>query len=101
LREELAEYELKVLCAIRNSALEGTSTTFGDIDGWRLQMPDGVHLCRQLLAHHAVLSHPFARDKGWSKQDLSEIEVKTDALMAHSHDKEAQERLRYLWRSAS
>jgi hypothetical protein len=95
-------YELKVLCpTIRNSILKGTSVTFDEIDTSRLEMPEGVFPYRRLLTHHSFLGHRFAQKQGWSTQDLSDVEVKADALMVYALDKEVQERVRYFWRSAS
>jgi hypothetical protein len=100
--EDTGGYTLKVLCpTIKNFTLNGTSTIFGDIDACRLEMPEGGFPYRRFLAHHSFLSHRFARKEGWSKEDLSEIGVNADALMAYSLDKDALERVGYLWRSAS
>jgi hypothetical protein len=93
-------FELKVLCTdagFMTSTLKGTSKKFNEIDGSPLLLPSGKLPYRRFLANHAVLAYKYARQKGWSTQDLSEIEVKAEALLAHSLDKEAQERLSLLW----
>lgn len=92
--------ELKVLCtdsSFVTSVLKGTKKTFSDMDGSLLLLPSGKTPYRRFLANHAVLAYKYAREKGWTTQDLSEIEMKAEALLAHSLDKEAQERLALLW----
>ena len=81
----------------KKTPLKGTSKTFNEIDGSPLLLPSGNIPYRQFLANHAVLAYKHAREKGWTTQDLSEVKVKAEALLAHSLDKEAQERLALLW----
>lgn len=66
--------------------LSGTNKTFRDIDGHFLEFPNRKLPFRRLLANHCVLAHKKAREKGWISQDLSEVEVRAEALMAHSLD---------------
>ena len=93
---------LKVLDGtLRSTKLKGTSTTFADIEGKTLQTLKGNHLpFRRFLAHHAVLCYRYAREKEWiASEDLSEIEVQDKALLEHSLDEKAQQRIKYLWAS--
>jgi hypothetical protein len=77
--------------------LNGTTKTFRDIDGHLLKLPNGKLPFRRLLANHSVLAHKHAREKGWIGQDLSEVEVRAETLMAHSLDRDASFRLKTLW----
>lgn len=77
--------------------LNGTSMTLRDIDGNVLQLPNGNLPFRRLLANHSVLAHKNARKKGWIDEDLSEDEVRAEALLAHSLDSDARFRLQTLW----
>ena len=81
----------------RSEPLTGTNKTFRDIDGHFLRLPNGKLPFRRLLANHSVLAHKKAREKGWIGQDLSEVEVRAEALMAHSLDRDASFRLKTLW----
>ena len=91
-------FELKVLSPdVMTTTLKGTSITFNDLNGRPLLLPSGKFPYRMFLANHAVLAYKHAREKGWTTQDLSEIEVKAEALLAHSLDEEAQQRLALLW----
>ena len=84
---------------IRSTLLKGTATTFSDIDGLPLITKVAGHFpYRQLLAHHSVLAHRWAREQGWISDDLAAEEVNAAALMGHSLDPEAQERIKLLWR---
>ena len=79
--------------------LKGTTTTFSDIDGSPLITKVMGHWpYRRLLAHHSVLAHRWAREQGWISDDLATEEVNAAALMEHSLDPEAQERIKLLWR---
>ena len=71
--------------------------TLRDIDGNVLQLPNGNLPFRRLLANHSVLAHKNARKKGWIDEDLSEDEVRAEALLAHSLDSDARFRLQTLW----
>lgn len=79
--------------------LTGTTMTFSDIQGSRLLLPSGKTPFRRLLAHHSMLSHRHARNQGWiEEEDLTQVEVQAAALLAHSVDQEAQNRLKLLWK---
>mmetsp|Transcript_2256 Transcript_2256/g.6362 ORF Transcript_2256/g.6362 Transcript_2256/m.6362 type:complete len:305 (-) Transcript_2256:2001-2915(-) len=82
---------------ILSETLTGTTMTFNDIQGTPLLLPSGKNPFRRLIAHHSILSHKNARTQGWIGDDLSEVEVKAGALIAHSLDEEAQARLKLLW----
>lgn len=85
--------------AILSDTLTGTPRTFNDIQGLPLLLPSGNIPFRRLIAHHSILSHKNARTQGWIGDDLSQVEAKAAALMAHSLDEEAQTRLKLLWSS--
>ena len=87
--------------AILSNTLTGTKKTFNDIQGLPLLLPSGRIPFRRLIAHHSILSHKNARTQGWIGDDLSQVEVKAVALMAHSLDEEAQTRLKLLWNATS
>jgi hypothetical protein len=91
---------VKVLSTdLKPTLLKGTQKRFADIDGAPLQIKSmGALPYRQLLAHHSVLAHRWAREKGWISDDLAAEEVNAGALMEHSLDPEAQERIKLLWR---
>ena len=78
--------------------LKGTQVRFSDIDGVPLKIGlPGVYPYRRLLAHHSVLSHRYAREKGWITEDLVPEEVSAGALMEYSLDQQAQDRIKLLW----
>lgn len=83
---------------ILSDPLTGTTMTFSDIQGSPLLLPSGKTPFRRLLAHHSMLSHRHARNQGWIGEDLSQVEVQAAALLAHSVDQEAQNRLKLLWK---
>jgi len=91
---------LKVLSDdLKLKLLKGTQKRFGEIDGAPLQVKKaGALPYRRLLAHHSVLAHRWAREKGWISDDLAAEEMKAGALMEHSLDPEAQERMKLLLR---
>jgi len=91
---------VKVLSTdLKPTLLKGTQKRFADIDGAPLQIKStGALPYRRLLAHHSVLAHRWAREKGWISDDLAAEEVKAGALMEHSIDTAAQERIKLLWR---
>ena len=92
---------VKVLSPDLTSKLpKGTQKQFAEIDGAPLQIKiAGALPYRQLLAHHSVLAHRWAREKGWISDDLATEEVNASALMEHSLDpEEAQECIKLLWR---
>jgi hypothetical protein len=79
--------------------LTGTQQRFAEIDGAPLQIKSaGALPYRRLLAHHSVLAHRWAREQGWITDDLAAEEVNAGALMEHSLDQQAQDRIRLLWR---
>ena len=78
--------------------LTGTTMSFSDIQGSPLLTPSGKIPFRRLLAHHSMLSHWHARNQGWIGDDLSQVEVQAAALLAHSVDQDAQNRLKLLWK---
>jgi hypothetical protein len=78
--------------------LKGTQKRFAEIDGAPLKiLIPGALPYRRLLAHHSVLSHRWAREQRWISDDLESEEVKAAALMEHSLDQEAQDRIKLLW----
>jgi len=84
---------------LKSKLLKGTQKRFAEIDGAPLQIKiAGALPYRRLLAHHSVLAHRWAREKGWISDDLATEEVNAGALMEHSLDPEAQERIKLLWR---
>eukprot|EP00977_Amphora_coffeiformis_P013362 scaffold3484_cov184-Amphora_coffeaeformis.AAC.3 len=77
-------------------ALTGTDTSLSDIDGHELCSPSGQPPFRRILAHHSVLSHRYARVRGWIVDDeFSQAEIQASALLEHSLDEQAQARLKY------
>ena len=77
--------------------LTGTKMTFNDIQGAPLVLPSGNIPYRILIAHHSVLAHKYVRTQGWIGDDVSRVEVKAVALMAHLLDEESQIRVELLW----
>jgi hypothetical protein len=74
--------------------LAGSQKRFAEIDGLPLiTLTPGALPYRRLLAHHSVLTHQLARTKHWISDDLAAEEVNAAALMEHSRDQEAQNRL--------
>ena len=96
-------FVVKVLSPeIRLEQLKGLQKRFADIDGEKLKISkQGSLPYRRLLAHHSVLAHQYAREKGWIGDDLSAEEFNAGALLEHSLDKEAQERIKLLWKGRS
>ena len=93
-------FVVKVFCpGILSKQLKGVQQQFSDIDGKNLRIPNQESLpFRRLLAHHSVVAHRYAREKGWIGGDLSAEEFNAGALLEHSLDKEAQERVALLWK---
>jgi hypothetical protein len=91
---------VKVLSTdLKPTLLKGTQKRFAEIDGAPLQIKSaGALPYRRLLAHHSVLAHRWAREKGWISDDLAAEEVNAGALLEHSLDREAQQRIKLLWR---
>ena len=91
---------VKVLSGdLKSNFLKGTRKQFADIDDQPLQIRNaGVFPFRRLLAQHSVLAHRYARTKRWISDDLVTEEVNAAALLEHSLDPEAQERMKLLWR---
>ena len=87
--------------AILSDTLAGTTKTFYDIQGLPLLLPSGKIPFQRLIVHHSILSHKNARTQGWIGDDLSQVESKAVALLAHSLDEEAQTRLKLLWNSTA
>lgn len=84
---------------LKTTVLKGTRLRFSDIDGAPLQINTaGALPYTRLVAHHSVLAHRWAREKGWISDDLAVDEVNAGALLEHSLDPEAQERIKLLWR---
>jgi len=85
-----------------SALLKGTQKQFADIDGAPLQILNTGNLpYRRLLANHSVLAHKKAREKTWISGDLAAEEVNAGALREHSLDREAQDRLKLMWRKNS
>lgn len=93
-------FVVKVLSSeIMSEQLKGLHKRFADIDGEKLKISkQGSLPYRRLLAHHSVLAHQYAREKGWIGDDLSAEEFNASALLEHSLDKEAQERIKLSWK---
>lgn len=93
----------KVLCPASVSdtvALTGTNMSLSDIDGHELRSPSGQTPFKRILAHHSVVSHRYARARGWLRDDeLSQAEIQASALLGHSLDEQAQARLKLLWKT--
>jgi HNH endonuclease len=91
-------FVVKVLdpSAIHEPLNDGTNKTLRDIDGKFLQLPNGNLPFTRLLANHSVFAHKKAREMGWIGQDLSEVEIRAEALMFHSLDRDASFRLETL-----
>lgn len=91
------EFKLKLLNeGLRDTKLKGTNVTFGDVAGRSLQiLKEGSLPFRQLIGHHALLSHRYAKEQGWieSVEDLSHAEVQASNMMGHSLDLMAQARI--------
>ena len=83
-----------------STLLKGTQKRFADIDGAPLQIlnTEGHLPYWRLLANHSVLAHKKAREKNWISDDLAAEEVNACALMEHSLDREARDRLKLMWR---
>jgi hypothetical protein len=78
--------------------LAGTQKRFAEIDGLPLIISKpGALPFKRLVAHHSVLTHQLARTKKWISDDLAAEEVNATALMEHSLDPEAQNRIKLLW----
>lgn len=83
-------FVVKVLSSeIMSEQLKGLQKRFADIDGEKLKILKQGSLPYQRL---------LAREKGWIGDDLSAEEFNTGALLEHSLDKEAQERIQLLWK---
>jgi len=82
---------------LKSKVLKGTKKQFAEIEGDPLQIARALPY-RRLLAHHSVLAHRWAREKGWISEDLAAEEVNAGALMENSLDPVAQERIKLLWR---
>ena len=95
-------FTVKVLSRqLMSEQLKGIQMRFADIDGEKLKIPkQGSIPYRRLLAHHSILAHRYAREKGWINDDLSAEEFNAGALLEHLLDKEAQERIKLLWKAA-
>lgn len=94
---------VKVLCPTSISetvVLTGTSMSLSDINGHELCSPSEQPPFRRILAHHSVVSHRYARARGWvGDDDFSQAEIQASALLQHSLDEEAQARLKLLWKT--
>eukprot|EP00977_Amphora_coffeiformis_P002782 scaffold523_cov166-Amphora_coffeaeformis.AAC.10 len=93
-------FVVKVLCPeIMSEQLKGVQKRFADIHGNKLKiLKQGLLPFQQLLVHHSVLAHQYAREKGWIREDLAAEEFNAGALLEHSLDKEAQEWIKLLWK---
>lgn len=94
------EFILKVLdpsLRATTEFLQGTTKTFGDIEGMKLTCPSGNKPWRRLLGAHSILAHRHAREKGWlDESQLTEAESSANELMEWSLDAEAQARIKML-----
>ena len=91
-------FVVKVLSPeIMSEQLKGIQKRFADTNGEKLKISkQGPRPYQHLLAHHSVLAHRYAREKGWIEDDLAAEEFNAGALLEHSLDKEAQERIKLL-----
>ena len=93
-------YILKVLDrGILAEALEDSPLKVSDMEGRNLKFHNDSRPWRRILALHSIMAHRHARSQGWLVDaDLTSAESNAQALINHSLDQEAQERLKLFLR---